>query len=278
MNGVAYHVCKAFVDRRERKELLSFLSVPDLPSTPWRDLTLGFESAEENLNRTHFSWLEPLLRPLTKSEIALYLASLPSTKREQLKKSLLFTGHLPALRPLAKNHFQAVLWDKVVENRSSLVPVACLPESPLNGLLELTEKQVELLLPLLGLYDLSIEMKQIIETTKLKTIHAALSPQQQLFMRKLMPHKESASLKKIGLGTWDGGKEGLQDAIVKRGLYRLGKSLADQDSDLVWYVGCRVEKHHGDQLQKIASESSLSPRFLIDQVVSLISYLQHTYP
>ena len=211
--------------------LLSFLAPQDVDELlsfgpTYKDPTKGLQKAEAYLKHVHPSWLSPLLRMLASNEIALFLSCLPSLHADELKKLLLNSSNLVHLTPPAKSFLQETLLRKLREKE--VLPIECLPASPLNALVELTEAELRKVAHFLGLHDLAIEIKHIIDTARLKKIYAALPHAEQQFIKRLLQKKEPIVFKKMEINRWHGDLDSLTLALEKRGWNRLGKALYDQ--------------------------------------------------
>ncbi len=282
-NLAAYVVCKAFLLKapaEKREALFNFLSEDDqeklheLPLSFYQDPTEGFSSPKENLQAVHFSWLSPIFRTFSETEIRLFLACLSSEQAKGIKKSLLFTNQLNGINPAALPFLQETLWGKI--SVPQLLPKECLPDSPLNELLEMEPDQLLVLIDLLGMHDLAAQVKQIIETARLKKIYAALSSAEENFVKTLLHRKEVLLFKGMELQKWDGKKESLRKLIHQRGINRLAKALYRKEPSLLWYVSHLLDIERGELLLKYAAplEHVRAQEILIGQVVELLSFIQ----
>ena len=177
------------------------------------------------------------------------------------------------LSSVGKSFLQTTLVQYLTSDIDDLLPLECLPPSPLNGLLDLPSEAVHAIVDLLGVRDLAIEVSQIIDKGKLKKIHGSLSPQQQAYLKTLT--HEPVVFAPMGLVHWSEDREKLQVLVQERGLNRLAKALCGQDSSLIWYVLHRLD------MKKALVVSNLSkpldhPRAheaLVEQVATLIHSL-----
>lgn len=122
-----------------------------------------FDETEIQLSRIHSSWISPFLRTLPEKEIGFFLSSLDPIQAESVSKDLLYTKERIPLTSLAKSYLQETLLGHLTADVDYLLPVAYLPDSPLNRLLEVRNEILNLSLDYLGLHDVSIEIRQIIE-------------------------------------------------------------------------------------------------------------------
>ncbi len=285
MYASASLVCKAFLDKcqpSERAALLNFLPEKDqrlleaLPTTSV-DLKKGFPSLKKTLDKIHFSWFAPHLRTLPENDIRLFLSALNPEQAEGLKGILLFSDHFPELTIPAETYIQEILIKKLVQNED-LAPLNFLPPSPLNALLDLTQEQLENLIRYLGLHDLAFEMRQIIETAKLKRIFGTLTKNEKEYLQALLPQKEQVVLKRVQIQNWDGRRESLKSLIQQRGLQRLGKALYGENPTLIWLVTHHFDISMGGELLKACTKIELAKakQHLINQIVKILSFIKRS--
>ncbi len=238
----------------------------------------GFEPIEEELSRVHYSWVAPFLRSLPENEIKLFLSSLNAEQIKGLKQSLLFTNMLPTPSPLGKSYLKKILFETLATE--DLIPISCLPDDPLNHLLDLKISELNSLIDLLSMHDLSIEIRHVIETSKLKDIHSLLSKSQSTFLKTLLHKKEPVSFKKMGLLGWKGDIEGLRTMLLQRGVNRIAKSLYGKNPSLLWYVAHRLDSEIGLLLIKLctALDHPHASELLSEQDVELIKSLKNNNP
>lgn len=201
------------------------------------------------LDQVHFSWIAPLLRTLSKGEIPLFLSALKQSQREGLCEALGYSNHFPRLRTLAKQSLRALLRSHLMEGQR-LVPLAFLPLSGYNRLLDLSETHLGRLIRYLGLHDLSFEMRQIIATKELKKIFSSLTPKEGTFLNSLLLHQEPLIFERLFLNAWDGSKEQLHKLLDERGLNRLGHAVSEESESLIWYLTHKLNMRWGTLLLK----------------------------
>lgn len=234
------------------------------------------ENPEKLLAWIHPSWITPFLRTLSEKEIGLFLASLSQDKVVAVGKDLLFTGKIPPLSSLGKMFLQTTLARYLTAEMDDLLPIECLPESPLNDLIALPTEILITFLDLLGLHDLSVEMKQIIDKQKLIKIEEALLPEQAQYLKILLQSHEPVAFSPMGLLNWNGDKERLKILIRQRGANRLAKALYEQNPSLIWYVLHRLDVERALLVRKFSTpiDNPRARQLLIQQVIELINYTQ----
>ena len=279
-------VCRAFLETvslEEKKKLLGALSpkeakeLDSLPH-PLGDPKEDPAPIEDEISHVHFSWLTPFLRTLTENELKLFLGSLPPEQTKQLKGALLFTNSIPAPPPLLEEFLKETLFSIIADK--DLLPKSYLPESQLNALLELNLSELKTLIDLLSMHDLAVEIRQIIETSKLNAIHALLSKAQREFLKTRLHKKEPVSFKKMGLAYWEGDPDVLSNLLVQRGINRLAKALFPEHRSLLWYVAHRLESDKGALLVKLCSavDHPKAASLLAEEVIHLLDSIKHQQP
>jgi hypothetical protein len=287
MNANASIVTKAFLLKcppEKKEKLFSFLSPEDqtyfqeLPLSFNHDPTEGLSPSEKRIQFTHFSWLAPLFRTFSENEMRIFLSALSEEQATGLKKNLLLTNHSAKVNPFSKPFLQKALWKKAHEKE--LLSVECLPDSPLNPLLEFNLSELVTLIDLLGVHDLAVQVKQIIETAKLKQIDKALTPLELNLLKTLLHRKEVLTFKSFSLQKWDGAPESLREVLQQRGLNRLAKSLYRKEISLLWYVSRILDIERGQLLLKLATplEQVRAQEILIGQVVELMPVIKTSKP
>jgi hypothetical protein len=263
----------------ERQRLMKCLSPAEekallsIPKT-FGDPLKSEEDPEKILAWIHPSWITPFLRTLSEKEIGLFLAALTPEKITAVGKDLLFTGKIPTLSHLGKTFLRSTLARYLTAEVEDLLPTQCLPESPLNDLIALPTEILVSFLDLLGMHDVSVEMKQIIDKQKLTKIEDALSEDQLQYLKILLQSHEPVAFTQMGLLNWNGDKEKLKSLIRQRGANRLAKALYGQDPSLTWYVLHRLDVEKALIVRKLSAhiDNPRAAQLLIQQVVELINY------
>jgi len=285
MNTLSTLVCSSFLQKHLKEDSLSFLppqkreALKKPPST-LQDLSLGFDLKDSILNLVHDSWISPFLRTLSKSDLLLFLSALPEKKADNLRKELLFTPSLIQVSTQAKSFLIRTMAKALISSFPHLLPIEALPSSQLNQLLELSLKDLYTLIDLLGLHDLSIEIKQIIDTTRLKQIHAILSQKQKAYLQHLTHQRERVLFKRLELHNWNGKPEPLLQLLRQRGLNRLAKALYPESPSLIWYLCHRMPSEEASLFSSLHNplEHTKAHQFLARQVLDGLSFLQQITP
>lgn len=284
MKPLSRLVCRTWIEKKQKESKAALFSL--LPSSekeamthlhpPSQDLTLGFNTTQEILDGTHESWLLPFLRRFSEKEACVFLSSLPEKTALSLKSALKCSMPLVRLPKSIQFFFQKRMIDYLLQSNPDLLPIKALPKSPLNTLSSLSSKDLHLLIEFLGLHDLSIEIKQIIDNIKLKKIHIALPKEKQLFLKNLAHKKEQVVFKRMELSRWDGEIDRLLNLLFQRGMNRLAKALYPEHADLVWHIAHRMDAQEAQLLFSLHKplEHPNAYTFLSKQVLEALSFLQ----
>jgi hypothetical protein len=263
----------------ERQKLMKYLAPAERQAVATSPKTFGnpLKSQEDPaklLAWIHTSWITPFLRTLSEKEIGLFLAALNQEKAAAVGKDLLYAGKISSLSPLGKIFLRATLVRYLTAEVDDLLPIECLPESPLNDLIALRTEVLVGFLDLLGLHDLSVEMKQIIDKQKLAKIEDALAPDQLRYLKILLQSHEPVAFTQMGLLNWNGDKEKLKALIRQRGANRLAKALYGKDPSLTWYVLHRLDVEKALLVRKLSApiDNPRAGQLLIQQIVELINF------
>jgi hypothetical protein len=289
MNTTAWIVCKAFLQKcpdDKIKALTALFSddnqkiLEQLPDRFFKDPANGVQTFEDKVKEIHYSWFAPFFRALPESEIRLFLSSLDNLQADGLKKLLLFGNFLQSLNPLAQDFLQKELYQSLLEPQEEVLPIECLPDSPLNVLLEKDSADLLAFIDFFGLHDLAVETRQIIETSKLKQIYKALSTHEQNYLKLILQRKEQIIFKRMALSNWDGNPQTLKALIHQRGLNRLGKTLSWQSQNLLWHLIHKLDMERGLTLKKLSTpfEHERAGEILFSQAVDIINYMQNLEP
>lgn len=277
-------VLKSFLEHcsvAERSSLVNYLApiekqiLEKLPKTygnPLRDT----ETTEQLLQQIHPSWLSPFLRTLSEKDIGFFLAALGTPLSSAVKKELLYAGEIPVVSQLGKEYLQKTLLGYLTAEVEDLLPLAFLPESPLNALLDLKNELLNLSLDFLGLHDLCVEVKQIIEKTKLQKINEALTTHQLNYLKILLQSPEPVAFAKMGLANWNEDPEKLKMLIRQRGANRMAKALFGQDPSLIWHVLHKLDFERAFLVKKLMSpmDNSRAVQILIAQILEYTTYIR----
>ncbi len=225
-------------------------------------------SFEEALGDIHYSWLGEAIKEEDPYLQSLYLMALDGRAQEEL--TVIFD--LPEAPPLSKpmqGFFLRHLKDKI--GMKPVVPIPCLPPSPLNALLELNKSKLVRLIGYLGLHDLAAKMKTCIDRDALYSVTKLLSQRQRDFVKMCMQAQDPLPRASVPLADWSLSRDHLTHLAQTRGLERLGVALSHQSRSLLWYLTRHLDTGRGDLLIKYA-KADVTAR-VAEQVISQVSDL-----
>lgn len=286
MNNTATLVWHAFLlsapapSREALKHCLSQDLLDELShsSSASEAIVKGGIAEEDEVLQIHYSWYAPFLRTLRENDIKLFLSCLAPQQIKGLKEMLLLTNGLPTPSPMGADFLKRTLFQSLAGEE--VVPVSCLPASPLNALLDLSFAEMNSLIELLSMHDLSVEIRHIIETSKLKKIYSVLTKAQSTFLKTLLHKKEAVSFKKMGLVNWKQDTESLRYMLMQRGLNRIAKALHQSHPSLLWHIAHRLDAEKGTILTKLCAplDHPRAALLLSEQVVELALAIKNNNP
>lgn len=224
-----------------RRETLS--EYPDIPLE-------NEETIQSPFDHIHWSWFTEVLQSYPEKEQRLFLRALNPRIQKPLTKALDISPSTDLISPMGANFLRKILLESVQQD--DILPIQYLPYSPLNLLLQIEKKKLLQLINFLSLYDLSCEIRQIVETKTLNKIYSSLSDEERQFLKIARENKQPYPPVKVHLEKWDGTKEKLRKMLHKIGLSRLGSALAGQHPDLIWYVCHQLDSGRGKVLKKLS--------------------------
>lgn len=226
---------------------------------------------QDTLERMHYSWLKPLLRQFPEQLMSFLISSLSQEQAAGFQSSTMPEIHLS--QPV-KFFIQNQLYNLLDIDKH--LPLELLPTTEMTPLAYLSKKDLMNLNDFLGLYDLSSEVRQIVNKTHLKNIYTCLSPKQFYYLKSCLHQKEKLVTPPLGIDPSKPDCPKLKQLIHRRGLVRLGKSLCGQHKDLVWYIAHILDTGRGkillDHYKRDAIPAITS--FLQFQVINVMNFLK----
>lgn len=288
MKKIGWLFCRTLIEKKKKEsKSLLFSFLPDSEKEiiehlkpPSESLLSGCEIEKDVLTRVHPSWLIPFLKPFSENELSLFLSSIDKRKAEKIKDSLKVSSPRINLSKTAHQFFNKKMTEFLILQTPDLLPLKALPKSALNELLDLNEVEIQTLVELLGLHDLAVELKQIIDNTKLKKIYSIFPKEKEIFLKMLSSKKEPVTFRRMEITRWDGKAESLLALLFERGLNRLAKALYPENGDLIWYVKHQLDIEHSVHFSSLCKklEHSKAYSFLSKQVLDALSFLRKINP
>lgn len=265
-------LAKASPDRRP--QLVKFLPPSVQDKIDPNHLPDNEKGEEDLLEHIHWSWFTLPLKEHTEKEQISFLLALNGITQHNLAEELKIQVNKESISENARMFLREELLKKILNDQIDILPKQYLPPSSLNILLSLEKKAVISLIDSLSLYDLSHELRQIVETKILKKIYSFLSEEEKHSLREIANKKEPFSFSRMMLEKWDGKKESFRILLHKRGLARLGAALSGQHPDLVWHICHQLDRGRGAVLYKFYQPEPLPE--ISDWIVKEIETLLKT--
>jgi len=251
-----------------QKMAKSFHSLP-----PFEDkIILKNIEYDDLLDFVHYSWFLPTLRIYEKKEMALFLLALSESQKKNLASLLDIKFSKASLTKNGKDYLRSHLLSSLIGEEREILPFSFLPTSALNVLLKFSKKKLMSLIDFLGLYDLKIELKQIVDPKLLKSIQKCLSKEKLAFLKSIRNGKQAVPSTKLHLNSWDKEKKSLIAIIHRAGLVRFAKALSKEDENLIWYIIHILDIGRGATLQKLCEkkEKETIASFISKQILNVI--------
>ncbi len=247
------------------KEDVQSLQESSIVATDFLPLLQG---ALSSLSSMHASWLQPLIEKFPAALHTSLIASLTERQKADFK-----TANLPALSSPAK----AFLLNQICAKMKTAdhLPVEYLEKTELTPLVQLTRGQLIEIADFLGLHDLAVEVRQIVNRNHLRNIYACLSSKQLSYLKLCLQQKEQLVSPKLGIDLTKQDCLKLKHIIHRRGLIRLGKALCGQHPDMVWHLTHLLDRGRGLLLLKEFQIHELPKitEILKQQLLNLIAFL-----
>lgn len=182
----------------------------------------------------HYSWLVVPLQNLPKETQPYVLAALSPVQRTNLSKMI-----ASQFKPLSiPERFKFFFCNQLASQLGidKVLPVEYLPQTPLKSLLEFNKNQLIELIDFLGLFDLAVDVRQIVDKRQLKQVYDCLNRKKQIFLRGALHQIDKLNPPKIGVDQMLGDCKKLEMQIHRRGLVRFALGLSSQHPDFLWYI------------------------------------------
>jgi hypothetical protein len=221
------------------------------------------------LSEIHWSWMIPFFETLSMKEKELILYALDETAAKKLQNYFKIhkSNETPSL--LAIDYFKTLLFTNILEEKKNLLPIAYLPDSEMNLLLEFSKNELITLIDYLPLYDLSTQMHKIVDPKILKMIDSSLDENKKLFLKSKSSYKETFSFPPLKLSSE---KKDFELTLHKRGINRMAKALSFHDESLTWYLAHKLDFRRGKALLKLSKEK-VHPEIAVSITLNIIDLI-----
>jgi len=225
------------------------------------------------IEKIHYSWFIPSFEKLPKAILPSVLASLPHRHAIGLSKRTGYAISEKVPSQPVKTFLINTLYTHF--GRKEILPLLFLPTTSLSVLLTLAKEELIKVINFLGLYDLAGGIRKILDQKTVKNIYAALSVDQQRFLRSCLNYKEKFTLPPLGLDQWNGDPKKLDQLLHKRGMLRLGRALSGHHPDFAWHVVHILDAGRGEALLKYCQKEATPDvsEVFTNQTIKVINYI-----
>lgn len=127
---------------------------------------------------------------------------------------------------------------------------------------------------LLGLIDLAVKAKQIVDKSTLNNIFNSLTPIRKKIFDIFLQQVDKAQLPEIDLSNWTGEPRILKKMLHRRGILRLTSALSGYNKDFIWHFTRRLDTGRGRiVLRNYNSETTQLVPALTEQVQFIMNIL-----
>ncbi len=240
-----------------------------------REIAPFLSITPEHFLLIHPSWLVDYLKKIEMPLKSALIASITEALHEPLAQEFhLETESLPRLGEKVQRTLRETFWSQI--KPLHILPLEMLPESIFAPVLLWEPHYLIELIDTLGLYDLAVTLRYVVDKKRLQWVYSALSTQQQQMLRQLQKRREQLKVPSIDLSKWEGDRSWLIQQLHKRGLLRLGRALYQQPEDLLWYFSHRFDKARAQVILNYARQPSPQAvhEVLVKQVMEQIQSIQ----
>lgn len=222
----------------------------------------------------HYSWIAEAIQKLPRSLTPSLIASLGKIQQERICRQLKIA--LSTLRPPAPavRAFLLEFLYKNIEGIQETLPLTFTPTYPLSNLVDLDREDILEIFDLLGLQDLAIKTRRIVDKKTLNAIYKSVPLSRKNLFNIFFQTVDKAQFPEIDLSKWSGDSQILAKILHRRGILRLAYALAGYDKDFLWHFTRRLDTGRGRIILRYYSEEQtpITP-ILTEQVQSIINII-----
>lgn len=191
---------------------------------------------EKQLSQIHYSWI---WRKVSKQPEPFQQVLIASVDQKLQAQLMSFNPQLLTIKKPAERiclYFREWLAHQVMEKH--VIPKSLLPKTELALLLDMSHVELVKIIHFLGLNDLSVELRLILDTAQLNGIFSVLTPEDRQYIRSIIKSDEQVPIfPPLGLKGWKiRDPLFLYKIIHKRGLMRFAIALYRQDRHFLWHL------------------------------------------
>jgi hypothetical protein len=223
---------------------------------------------DEIYSSIHYSWFKPLIGKYKEQDKPYFINSFPRKYAESLNE--IMGNAFPKFElPLQARQFflHTLLKDFLKENQ--MVAKETLPKSSLNELLNLTKSSMILLVDLLGVLDLSVDLRKTLDKKVLDEIANSLTATQKNYLFSLIKTPNVPEIKPEDISFWQKNLPRIPFIIHQKGLFRLAATLNNESESLIWYICHKLDTGRSQEIYKYLKSL---PNLSIKQSMDIKSY------
>jgi hypothetical protein len=231
------------------EELSSFFpDLKEIPEVHFNQIEVFTKLGENFLSRVHYSWLIPLIETFSKPNQTLVVKALPDPLGKKIAKFL----NISFASPLKGVQQQWILnrflssW----KDFQNTLPLPLIPECDASFLLKLKKDEILDLIDFLAIFDLSQEIRVIVDKKLIQNLYLCLNDEKQKFLKVCLHQKEKVPAPPLNLEHWDGDAEKLNRILHHRGLVRLAVAISGQPKDFIWHFIHILDSGRGEKLKR----------------------------
>lgn len=253
------------------QDLAAFNEIEFIPQSI--DTYLSYQSF---LNQFHPIRIYECIKKLPEEIQDLTFSSLPENQIANIQKR--FTLPIKQIPECYKKLFMKKLLEHMYEKMPIIQEFD--PNAAQDKLLQLPSHLIIRLCDLLGMYDLSIEIRHVINQKMLQNIYHAITDSQSNFLRRHLQSSEyHPDIPKLNLLNWSGDKTSLSKAIHYRGLIRFCVALSSYESSVLKFLSYKLDPQRSEFLndykktnidERLAQQMSI----LLDHALETITSYQ----
>lgn len=203
----------------------------------------------------HYSWLQAPLNKAPPAFRSLTVRAFPEPMQSALQKLLGLEKKEP-IPSLNIRNFVLSLFFRLYASDMTPIEQEANP-GKLAPLLKLEKESLLELVDLLGLWDLSHDVKRVIDRKLLHQIFLCLSEKEQRFLKRCLQAQDVLPPHSLDLMNWNGEQEELLHILTIRGLARLGKALSGQPLEMIKALVRRLDTGRAQQLMGYVSKKEI---------------------
>ncbi len=285
MSRATHLALSAFLHRftpQKREQMLGYL--PEEEKQEAESDFLGFESASvrflsahDRLMSIHYSWIIPYLETYTKEDAHAFASLFPESTYTKISEALHLPQNPMKLTHIGQRFYAQTLYRMIAIESPQYIPIELLPQHPLDVLLSLSKTKLHLTFDYLGLHDLAVDLKKMVQSHTMKSIHAALTPSKRTYVGKVMKEGEPITFKYLELDLWDGNEKQLANTLHLRGINRVSKALFGCHPSFLWHIRHRLDTGRAKMLDHfcINPKNEKMQQTLSSQVLKVIEHVSN---